>query len=70
MTNMKSMTDQNTIGELSDSDDSTAVATVNGRTRAEKQHDTVPSASEQGKFVRTTEELDTRSRGKLERWRV
>ena len=39
-------------------------------TRAEKQHSTVPSASEQGKFVCTTEELDTRSRDELERWRV
>jgi hypothetical protein len=37
MTNIKSMTVQNTIGELSDSDDLTAVATANRRTRAEKR---------------------------------
>jgi hypothetical protein len=33
MTNMKSMTDQDVVGELSDSDDLTAAATTNRRTR-------------------------------------
>jgi hypothetical protein len=42
--NIKLMTDQDTIGELSDSDDLTVVAIANRRTCAEKQHDTVPSA--------------------------
>jgi hypothetical protein len=56
MTNMKSMTDQDTIGELSDSDDLTAVATANRRTCAEKQHDTVSSA-----MTRTSSDTSTRS---------
>jgi hypothetical protein len=51
---MKLMTDQNTIDELSNSDDLMAVATANRKTRE--------SASEQGKFARTTDEL-TRATG-------
>jgi hypothetical protein len=56
MTNMKSMTDQDTIGELSDSDDLTVVAIANRRTRAEKQHGTVPSA-----MARASSDTSTRS---------
>jgi hypothetical protein len=56
MTNIKSMTDQDMISELSDSDDLTAVAIANRRTRAEKQHDIVPSAT-----ARASSDTSTRS---------
>jgi hypothetical protein len=43
---MKSMTNQDAIGELSDSNDSTAAATANRMTCTEKQHGMIPSVSE------------------------